>query len=75
MTISLLDGTLKVGVFFEKGDHEFEDNVCICLKEECPEEEKILYAGETNIYITPEQARELANMLLEVANHSSHGSR
>ena len=75
MTISLLDGTLRVGVFFEKGDHEFEDNVCICLKEECPEEEKILYAGETNIYITPEQARELANMLLEVANYSSHGSR
>lgn len=75
MTISLLDGTLKVGVFFELGDHEFEDNVCICLKEECPEDEKILYAGETNIYITPEQARELANMLMEVANHSSHGSR
>jgi len=75
MTISLLDGTLKVGVFFEKGDHEFEDNVCICLKEECPEDEKILFAGETNIYITPEQARKLANMLLEVANQSSHSSR
>ncbi len=75
MTISLLDGTLRVDVFFEKGDHEFEDNVCICLKEQCPEDEKLLYAGETNIYITPEQARELANMLLDVANQSSHGSR
>ena len=75
MTISLLDGSLKVGVFFDKGDHEFEDNICICFKENCPEEEKILYAGETNIYITPEQARELANLLMDANEQSSHARR
>ncbi|RJQ44459.1 MAG: hypothetical protein C4545_01355 [Anaerolineaceae bacterium] len=75
MTISLLDGSLHVGVFFDKGDHEFEDNICICFTEDCPEEEKIFYAGETNIYITSDQARELAALLIEAADQSSHSSR
>lgn len=75
MSITLLDGSLKVNVFFDKGDHEFDDNICLCFKEDCPEEEKVLYAGETNLYITAEQARELAALLIEAAEHSSHGSR
>ena len=75
MTISLLDGSLEINVFFDRKDHEFNDNVCICFKELCPEDEKIMYAGETNIYITDEQARDLAAMLLAAAEHSGHGSR
>jgi len=75
MSISLLEGSLQLDVFFDKGDQEFEDNICLCFKEDCPEEEKILYAGETNIYITPEQARELAAQLLDAAEKSSHSSR
>jgi len=75
MSISLLDGTLRFGIFFDKGDKEFEDNICLCFKEDCPEEEKIFYAGETNIYITSEQARELAAQLLDAAEKSSHSSR
>ncbi len=75
MAIELLDGTLQVGVFFENKDNEFEDNICICFKEDCPEDEKIFYAGETNIYITPDQARELADQLTKAAEQSSHGSR
>lgn len=75
MSISLLDGSLHLSVFFDKGDQEFDDNICLCFKEDCPEEEKIMYAGETNIYITPEQARELAAQLLDAAEKSSHSSR
>jgi hypothetical protein len=75
MSITLLDGTLQVNVFYEKGDHEFEDNVCISFKEDCPEDEKIFYAGETNIFITSAQARELAALLIKAADQSNHGSR
>jgi hypothetical protein len=75
MSITLLDGTLQVGIFFEKKDNEFEDNICICFKEDCPEDEKIFYAGETNIYVTPDQARQLAKQLTQAADQSSHGTR
>lgn len=75
MSITLLDGTLQVHIFYEKGDHEFDDNVCICFKEDCPEDEKIFYAGETNIYVTSQQARKLAQMLNTAADQSNHASR
>ena len=75
MAIELLNGSLKIEVFFDKHDREYDDNVCLCIKESGPEEEKVLYAGETNLYIKPDEARQLANMLLEAANKSSHASR
>jgi hypothetical protein len=75
MSITLLDGTLQVGIFFDTGDHQFDDNVCISFKEDCPEDEKIFYAGETNIYITSAQAREMAALLMKAADQSSHSLR
>lgn len=75
MAIKLLNGSLKIEIFFEKIDKEYEDNICVCLREYGPEDEKILYAGETNIFINAEQARELAEMLTAAADHSSHASR
>jgi len=45
------------------------------IKEECPEEEKIFYAGETNIYLTAEQARQLASLLTQIADQSNHATR
>ncbi len=75
MAIKLLNGSLKIEIFFEKIDKEYEDNICVCLREFGPEDEKILYAGETNIFINAEQARELAEMLISAADHSSHASR
>lgn len=75
MALELLNGSLVVDIFYDKKDTEFEDNVCICLKEYGPEEEKILYAGETNIFLTPEEARNLANLLLKAADQSSHATR
>jgi len=75
MAIELLNGTLKIEVFFDQADKEYEDNICMCLQESGPEDEKILYAGETNIFINADEARKLADMLNEAANRSSHSSR
>jgi hypothetical protein len=75
MAIELLNGSLKIEVFFDKNDKEYEDNICVCLRESGPEDEKILYAGETNIFINTEQARELAEMFATAADQSSHASR
>lgn len=75
MAINLLNGSLKIEIFFDKKDREYEDNICLCLREFGPEDEKILYAGETNIFINAEEARKLAKMLNTAADHSSHASR
>ena len=75
MAIELLNGSLKIEIFFEKNDKEYEDNICIRACEYGPEDEKIFYASETNIFINTEQARELAEMLITAADHSSHASR
>ncbi len=75
MALELLNGSLVVDIFFEPRDKEYEDNICVCLKECGPDEEKILYANETNIYLTAEQARGLAGLLREAADRSSHATR
>ena len=75
MAIELLNGSLKIDVYFDKDDKEFDDNICVSLKEFGPEDEKIFYAGETDIFITPDEARKLAEMLTAAAESSSQGSR
>ena len=75
MTIKLLNGSLKIEIYFDKKDKEYEDNICVCVQEHGPEDEKILYASETNIFINAEQARELAVILATAADHSRHASR
>jgi len=75
MGIELLNGSLKIEVFFDPKDREYEDNICLCVQELGPEDEKILYAGETNIFINADEARKLAEMLTIAADHSSHASR
>lgn len=64
MGLYLLDDTLSVEVFYDPSDGQFSDNVCLRLWESCPAEEKILIADETNVFLTPDQARELARLLL-----------
>lgn len=71
MSISLLDGSLKVDVFYESKDSQFEDHICVRIVENCPEEEKIFYAGETNIYLTQEQARQISKALLKAVEQSA----
>jgi hypothetical protein len=71
MPITLLDGSLKLDVFFDCKDIQFEDHICLKIVEDCPEEEKIFYAGETNIYLTSEQARQISDALLNAVKQSA----
>ena len=70
VAIFLLEDSLRVEVYFESSDQDFEDNICISFYEDCPYPEKIFRAGETNIYLTPEQACRLGKALIEAAEHS-----
>lgn len=54
--ITLLDGSLKLSIFYEESDREFDDDICLCFMEDCPEDEKVFKADEVSIYLTPEQA-------------------
>ena len=54
--ITLLDGSLKLSIYYDTMDKEFDDDICLCFQEDCPEDEKVLGADEVSIYITPEQA-------------------
>ena len=56
MSIILFDGGLEVKIYYDAPDREFDDNICIQLIEDCPEDEKVLKFDETNLYITPDQA-------------------
>ncbi len=70
MSLNILDDTLNVDVFYEKIDSEYHDNICIRFWESCPDEERIFIHDETNIFITPDQARSIAFLLLEAAHKS-----
>lgn len=56
MTIHLLDNTLKLNIYFEETDRDFEDDICLSFFEDSVEEERIFKVEETNIFITPDQA-------------------
>ncbi|MEN4013585.1 MAG: hypothetical protein ROW48_16240 [Bellilinea sp.] len=70
MSLNLLDDTLNIQIFFEETDREYCDNICVRFWESCPEEEKLFVADETNLYITPDQARKIAAMLLAAVQQS-----
>jgi hypothetical protein len=70
MAIYLLDNTLKVEICYDESDRGYSDNICVQIIEECPEDEKIFRADETNIYLTPEQALQLADTLRKAARAS-----
>ncbi len=72
MVIHLLDDSMVVEVFFDPSDREFSDNICVRVKEDCPEEERLLRAEETNIFLTPQQACQLAQALSKAAKCSIH---
>jgi hypothetical protein len=73
MSLNLLDDSLKVEIFFEPSDRDFEDNICVCITETCPDEEKIFIHDETNVYLTTAQAEEFARLLLQAAASSRQG--
>lgn len=55
MSISLLDGGLQLNIYYEESDREFDDDICIRIIEDCPEDERVLKFDETHLYITPDQ--------------------
>jgi hypothetical protein len=72
-----LGGELIVNICFENSDKEFDDNICLSFFEPCLDDTRIFRASETNLYITPQEARELAGILLkaaEASDLSSHDS-
>lgn len=75
MAMELLNGSLKIEIFYDRRDKEYEDNICLSIKETGPDEEKVFYASETNLYVSPEDARRLAEMLRNAADVSSHATR
>lgn len=75
MTLYLLEGTLQINIFYDCEDQDLEDNICIQVIERCPPEERLLRAGETNIFLTPEQVRELGQALLQAAANSTPAQR
>jgi hypothetical protein len=70
MEINLLDNSLKIEVFFDQQDENFKDNICLRIKENCPDEERVFRAEESNLYLTPQQACQLADSLIKAANCS-----
>lgn len=70
MSIYLLEETLQIDIFYECEDQDLEDNICISIVERCAPEERLLCAGETNLYLTPQEARQLGEALIEASHHS-----
>jgi hypothetical protein len=70
MPIFLLDDSWSVEVYYDQFDCEYEDNICMSILEDCPDEEKLLRAGQTSLYLTKEQARQLGQALLKAAEES-----
>ena len=63
-SILLLDESLQVEVFFSNEDCDFEDNICLKVVESCPEEVKLFKYQESNLFLTRQQASDLAKALL-----------
>lgn len=72
MTIYLLDKTLQLDIFYDCDNQDLEDNICVSIIERCPPQERLLRAGETHIFLTPDQARQLGEALLQAAGNSNH---
>jgi hypothetical protein len=68
--IVLLDNTLLIEVLYMSEDKDLADNICIKVSESCPEDEKVFVHDESHLYITREQAQELAEALLKAVEKS-----
>lgn len=75
MFIDLLNGSLLVQIRYEKTDSAFDDNVCVCFEEPCHDDEKLFRAEQTHLFLTPEEARQIAYALLSTAEESDRFSR
>lgn len=74
MNLELLGGELLLKICFDNSDKDFDDNICLSFIEPCIEETKLFRAKETNIFLTPQEARSLADLLLQAAEASDRSS-
>lgn len=74
MEIKLLGGELILDICYDNLDHEFDDNICLSFKESCLDDTRIFRASETNLLITPQEARNLAELLIKAAEASDRAS-
>ncbi len=70
MAILLLDETLSVAISYDCEDCDWDDNILVRIREDCPPDERLLRSDETNIYITRAQAQALAQALLDACRAS-----
>lgn len=70
MVVLLLDDTLSVEVYYECDDCDWEDNIILRVREDCPEDERLFRMEETNILLTRDQAMALADALHQAIAHS-----
>jgi len=75
MYVYLLDKSLRVEVYYDQTDQGFEDNICVSFIEDCPDDEKIFKADETNIYLTCLQATQLVKVLNQAVRASTCDSQ
>lgn len=75
MNLELLGGELLLKICFDNSDKDFDDNICLSFIEPCLEETKLFRAKETNIFLTPQEARSLADLLLQAAEASDKSSQ
>ena len=74
--ITLLDGSLKLTIFYDADDKEYDDNICLRYLEDCPDPERLFRIEDTSFYITPEQAALMVlelNRALEAARRDNPG--
>lgn len=70
MPVYLADDSLSVDVFYECDDCDYDDNIVLRIREDCPPDERLFIAEETNIFLTRAQASQLVE-LLQAAVHDS----
>ena len=75
MVIMLLDDSLRVEVLYDEEDQAFEDNICVCLSERAPAEERLFLYDDTHILLTPDQALDLARALTAAAEQSQQAAK
>ena len=74
MAIYLLDESLKVEIHYDHEDCGFDDNICVRISEDCPNDEKLFVSDETNMFITIHQAMALGKALEAAVLHSRLGA-
>lgn len=63
MTILLLDESLSIEIFYECDDCDWEDNIWLRIREDCPADERLFRHDETNLLLTRDQAVQLIEAL------------